>query len=273
MRVLAVNDISCVGKCSLSVSLPLISACGVTCDVLPTALLSTHTGGFEGYTFRDLTDDFPSIMAHWKTLDIRFDVLYSGYLGSEKQIDLVLALKKEFLTENGVFIVDPVMGDNGQLYAGFTDAFVEKMRGLCKQADYILPNETEAALLSALPYPLPYPEEALEKLKTLCARPIITGVEQDKMISVHYADNRGVCRRFPTERVAGFFPGSGDIFASVFVGALARGESQERAVALAAEFTTDCIKRSATEVEDKRYGLNFEKEIYTLLKKLNRENE
>lgn len=269
MRVLAVNDISCVGKCSLSVSLPLISACGVTCDVLPTAILSTHTGGFENYTFRDLTEDIPAVLAHWKTLGIQFDFIYSGYLGSEKQIDLVLALKKEFLAQNGVLVVDPVMGDNGELYAGFTPAFVEKMRKLCKQADYILPNETEAAYLAALPYPLPHAEEALEKLKTLCPRPIITGVEKEEELVVHYADGRGVCRRYPAKRVSGFFPGSGDIFASVFVGALARGKSQEQAVALATDFTTAAIRRSKTEVEDKRYGLNFEKEIFTLLKKLN----
>ena len=185
---------------------------------------------------------------------------------------LVADLCRESAAKGCTVFVDPVMGDNGALYAGFTPAFVEKMRGLCKQANYILPNETEAAFLSALPYPLPHPEEAIEKLKTLCSRPIITGVEQDKIISVHYADGRGVCRRFPTERVAGFFPGSGDIFASVFVGALAKGKSQEQAVALATDFTTAAIRRSKTEVEDKRYGLNFEKEIYTLLKKLNGDN-
>ena len=268
MRVLAINDISCVGKCSLSVSLPLISACGVTCDVLPTALLSTHTGGFTGYTFRDLTDDIPSVLAHWKTLGIRFDVIYSGYLGSEKQIELVLNIKDEFLSENGILVVDPVMGDNGELYDGFTPAYVEKMRNLCKAADYVLPNETEAAYLAQLPYPLQHPEEALEKLKTLCHKPIITGVTENEQVIVHYADYRGVCRRYATRRVHGFFPGSGDIFASVFVGALAKGEPQERAIALAADFTTDSIARSQSEVADKRYGLNFEKEIYSLLQKL-----
>ncbi len=268
MRVLAINDISCIGKCSLSVSLPLISACGVTCDVLPTALLSTHTGGFVGYTFRDLTNDIPDILAHWKTLGVRFDAVYSGYLGSEEQIDLVLKIKDEFLTENGVLVVDPVMGDNGELYAGFTPAFVAKMQDLCRAADYILPNETEAAFLAQLPYPLQHPEEALEKLKTLCRRPIITGVAEQDQVVVHYADARGVCRRYATHRVQGFFPGSGDVFASVFVGALAKGEPQERAVQLAADFTTDSIQRSSTEVDDKRYGLNFEQEIYTLLKKL-----
>ena len=269
MRVLAVNDISCIGKCSLSVSLPLISACGVTCDVLPTAILSTHTGGFENYTFRDLTNDIADILAHWKSLGVRFDILYSGYLGSEKQIDLVLKIKEEFLSDTGIFVVDPVMGDNGKLYSGFSHSFVDKMKTLCMTADYILPNQTEAALLSGLSYPLLHAEEALEKLKTLCPRPIITGVERGENISVHYVDNRGICRSFSTEHVADFFPGSGDVFASVFVGVLARGENHERAVALAAEFTTNAIKRSAVEVHDKRYGLSFEKEIYTLLKKIN----
>ena len=153
MRVLAINDLSFVGKCSLSVALPVISACGVTCDVLPTALLSTHTGGFEGYTFRDLTEDFPAVLQHWKSLNLKFDFIYSGYLGSERQIDTVLFLKQEFLAENGKLVVDPVMGDEGKLYTGFTDSFVQKMKELCKAADYILPNRTEACLLTDTPLP------------------------------------------------------------------------------------------------------------------------
>ena len=124
MRILAINDVSCVGRCSLTVSLPIISACGVECNVLPTALLSTHTGGFDGYTFRDLTGDIPSILAHWKTLGLKFDCIYSGYLGSIEQIELVSRIQEEFLTEGGIFVVDPVMGDNGNLYRGFTEEYV-----------------------------------------------------------------------------------------------------------------------------------------------------
>ena len=152
MRVLAINDISCVGKCSLTVALPVISACGVTCDVLPTALLSTHTGGFDGYTFLDLSDEIPRILTHWEGLGLTFDFIYSGYLGNISQIETVLAVKRKFLKPNGKFIVDPVMGDGGKLYAHFDYHFVEKMRSLCDEADFILPNVTEACLLSGESY-------------------------------------------------------------------------------------------------------------------------
>ncbi|MBQ8309108.1 MAG: pyridoxamine kinase [Clostridia bacterium] len=268
MRVLAINDISCIGKCSLSVSLPIISACGVTCDVIPTAILSTHTGGFEGYTFRDLTDDIPSILAHWKTLGVKFDFIYSGYLGSMEQIDLVSAIKKEFLAEGGKLIVDPVMGDNGKLYAGFTKAYVEKMRGLCREADYILPNVTEACYLLGIPY-AEYMQETAQKLAELCPRPIVTGIHQNNDILVSYLDENGDLQTYSSENIAGFFCGAGDVFASAFVGALTRGKSEREAVGLAADFTTAAIRRSATEVPDKRYGLNFEAEIFTFLQKLN----
>ena len=124
MRVLAINDISCVGKCSLTVALPIISASGVTCDILPTAILSTHTGGFQGYTFRDLSEDIPAILAHWKSLGLKYDIIISGYLGSIDQIEMVKSIKKDFLKEDGLMIVDPVMGDNGVLYSHF-----EEVRG------------------------------------------------------------------------------------------------------------------------------------------------
>lgn len=268
MRVLAVNDISCVGKCSLSVSLPIISACGVTCDVLPTAILSTHTGGFEGYTFRDLTDDIPDIVKHWEQLQIQFDFLYSGYLGSIAQIELVQTLKRKFLRAGGKFIVDPVMGDNGALYAGFTPAFVEKMRELCKEADFILPNATEACYLAKVQYPARDPEKLTEALKELCPRPIVTGILENGKNCVYYGDETGV-HRYATENIDGFFCGAGDVFASAFTGALARSKTEDEAILLATDFVTAAIRRSATEVEDKRYGLNFEKEIFHFLQRLN----
>ena len=271
MRVLAINDISCVGRCSLTVTLPIISACGVECNVLPTAFLSTHTGGFEGYTFRDLTGDIPDILKHWKSLNLQFDFIYSGYLGSAEQIDLVLQIKEQFLAPNGTFIVDPVMGDNGTLYAGFTDGFVNKMSTLCKQADYILPNVTEACYLADVPYPLT-PQTAvlvLEKLRSLCPRPIVTGVASDNGIAVYYTDEKGEARVLSHENVQGFFCGSGDVFASAFVGALARGKSEGVAIELASDFVFNAIRRSAKEVSDKRFGLNFEAEIFPFLKKLN----
>ena len=271
MRVLAINDISCVGRCSLTVSLPIISACGVECNVLPTALLSTHTGGFDGYTFCDLTPQLPDILRHWKSLNLKFDYIYSGYLGSIEQIETVLCIKREFLAENGVFIVDPVMGDDGALYAGFTAEYVEKMRALCQAADYILPNDTEACYLANLPYPLHNDNAglALQNLKALCPRPIITGITDEKGISVYYLDEENQVRSISHENVEGFFCGAGDVFASAFVGCLAKGKSETQAIRLSSDFVADAIRRSAKEVPDKRFGLNFEAEIFPFLKKVN----
>ena len=273
MRVLAINDISCVGKCSLTVTQPIISACGVTCDVLPTAFLSTHTGGFEGYTFRDLTQDIPAILKHWETLGLRFDFICSGYLGSVEQIEMVKNIKRTFLTENGKFIVDPVMGDGGKLYAGFTESYVEKMRLLCQEADYILPNATEACYLANVPYPLTKENVSivLTKLRQLCDKPIITGLTDEKGISVCYTDENGALKTYSHENIEGFFHGAGDVFTSAFLGCLTQNKTEKEAICLASDFTAASILRTAREVEDKRYGLNFEAEIYQFLKRLNGE--
>lgn len=271
MRVLAINDISCVGKCSLTVAQPIISACGVTCNVLPTALLSTHTGGFEGYTFLDLTDNIPPTLAHWKTLGLKFDFIYSGYLGNIRQIDLVLSIIEEFLAENGKVIVDPVMGDSGKLYDGFTESYVEEMRLLCKRADFILPNATEACFLANVPYPLSKEniKEALVKLQELCPFPIITGILEEQNNCVYYTSPKGGLFSFVHENVDGFFCGAGDVFASAFVGCLARGVKEAKSIYLASEFVARAIRRSAKEVPDQRFGLNFEEEIFSFLLALN----
>ena len=271
MRVLAINDISCVGKCSLTAALPIISACGAECTVLPTALLSTHTGGFEGYTFRDLTSEIDGILRHWKALGIKFDYVLSGYLGSIEQIDLVARIKKEFLADNGKFIVDPVMGDGGKLYAGFTAEYVKKMRDLCRTADYILPNVTEACLLADVPYPFSAEtaQPILDKLVEICPMPIITGLIDEEGISVRFTNRKGAAYSFSHENVEGFFCGAGDVFASAFVGCLARGKKVAESIYLASDFVAAAIRRSATEVPDKRFGLNFEMEIFPFLQKLN----
>lgn len=270
MRVLAINDISCVGRCSLAATLPIISACGVECNVLPTAILSTHTGGFVGYTFCDLTKELNGILEHWKSLDLKFDFIYSGYLGSIQQIETVLAVKKEFLADGGKFIVDPVMGDGGKLYAGFTAEYVEKMCALCREADYILPNVTEACYLADIPYPLTQENAALalKKLSALCPAPIITGILDTDSISIYFKDGDNLSA-FSHENVEGFFCGAGDVFASAFVGCLARGVDFCKAVSLSSDFVANAIRRSAKEVPDKRYGLNFEAEIFPFLEKLN----
>ncbi len=270
MRVLAINDVSCVGKCSLTVALPIVSACGVEYNVLPTALLSTHTGGFTGYTFLDLTGEIPDILRQWKSLGLQFDYICSGYLGSIEQIQLVLQVKNEFLKLGGTFIVDPVMGDGGMLYSGFTSPFVEEMKKLCAAADYILPNSTEASYLSNVSYPLTKESAlvAFERLKTLCPHPVLTGIADENKIAVCYADEDGNPVFYTHENIEGTFHGAGDVFASAFIGCLANGKTQEQAVKLSSDFTEACIRRAEKEVEDKRYGLPFEEEIFPFLQKL-----
>ena len=164
-RVLTVQDISCVGQCSLTVALPVLSACGVEAAVLPSAVLSTHTGGgFAGYTFRDLTADMPAIAQHWQKEGFRFDAVYTGYLGSGEQITHVRHIMDTLLVPGGARIVDPAMADNGKLYAGFDAAFVEKMKTLAFSADILLPNITEAALLTGMEYRKEYDEAYIEEL-------------------------------------------------------------------------------------------------------------
>ena len=272
MRVLAINDISCVGKCSLTVALPIISASGVTCDILPTAILSTHTGGFTGYTFRDLSEDIPPILAHWKSLGLKYDYIVSGYLGSIEQIDMVKSVKCDFLKEGGLMIVDPVMGDNGKLYAHFDKPFVEQMKGLCRVADIIVPNLTEACCLTDTDYDSVNEQsygEIIGKLKELCPCPSVTGCDETGktgvMSAVYYTDKGGVTRRYATEKIEGAFHGAGDVYVSALVGALARGIGLDTAVAIAAEFTKDSIKQTALDKTEARYGLNSESQMYAYL--------
>lgn len=276
MRVLAINDVSCVGKCSLTVALPIISACGVTCDILPTALLSTHTGGFTGYTFRDLSEDIPDILAHWKTLGLKYDYIVSGYLGSIDQIDMVKSTKEAFLKEGGKMIVDPVMGDNGKMYAHFDDKFVQEMRGLCRVADVIVPNLTEACLLAGMPYEEVCKREnyaaLLDALRALCPRPSVTGCDvtegKEERSTVFYVGDDGASRRYGTEKIEGAFHGAGDVYASALVGCLARGLHTDEAVKLSADFTKDAIARTKEDGTEARYGLNSEACMYGFLKAL-----
>ncbi len=276
MRVLAINDISCVGKCSLTVALPVISACGVTCDILPTALLSTHTGGFTGYTFRDLSEDIPAILAHWKSLGLKYDYIVSGYLGSIGQIDMVRSVKDDFLKEGGTMIVDPVMGDNGKMYAHFDDKFVQEMKGLCRCADVIVPNLTEACLLADMDYgdvcAAENYREVLDKLKKLCPRPSVTGCDvadgKGTRSAVFYTDGNGTDKVYSTEKIEGAFHGAGDVYASALVGCLARGVREDDAVKLAADFTKNSIAQTKKDGTEARYGLNSESCMYAFLRAL-----
>lgn len=265
MRVLAINDISCVGKCSLTVALPVLTACGVTCDILPTALLSTHTGGFTGYTFLPLDDEMKKIADHWETLGLKYDLIYSGYLGSRAQIAFVKDIKRRFLKEDGVFVVDPVLGDNFTFYKGFDEAFAKEMLSLCAEADYILPNETESFLLTGTRDF----SAALKALHEVCPHPVITGAKSENGYDIYYMD--GGEKKLAIPCVEGSFHGAGDVFASAFCGCLMRGLSLERALSLTAKFCYNAILRTQKEVKDRKYGLNYEREIFPFLADLEAE--
>ncbi len=258
MRILAINDISCVGKCSLTVALPVLSACGATVDILPTALLSTHTGGFTGYTFLNLDDEMEKICRHWETLGLKYDVIYSGYLGSKQQIEFVRRVKNKFLKPNGKFVVDPVLGDNFTFYKGFDEDFAAGMLSLCAEADYILPNETESYLLTG--------ERdfsrALAILKKSCPHPVITGADCADGYFLYYFDEKE--ERMPLVKVEGNYHGAGDVFASAFSGCIGGGLSMKEALSLTAQFCYRSILRTREEVPDRKYGMNYEKELWVL---------
>lgn len=266
-RVLAIHDISCFGKCSLTVALPVISAAGIEVTVLPTAVLSTHTGGFEGFTYRDLTQDLTGIVAHWQTLGLRFDAIYTGFLGSFEQIDLVIALIAALRSEDTRVIVDPVMADHGELYGLFPADFPRGMARLCACADVIVPNTTEAALLlgqnwSAPPYDETQVREFCQALAGVLGVPevVLTGVSYDRehlgAASYEARGRRLTCAQ--EALVPEMYHGTGDVFGSVLVAALTRGATLDAATTAAVRFTAAAIRRSYDAGTDNRYGVDFE---------------
>ncbi|MDR0857648.1 MAG: pyridoxamine kinase [Oscillospiraceae bacterium] len=263
-RVLTIQDISAVGRCSITVALPIISAAGIECSVLPTAVLSTHTGGFEGFTYRDLTSDITPIANHWKSLGLTFDALYTGYLGSFEQIDLVSGIFDDFKAPGGVVIIDPVMADNGVLYGGFSPDFPAAMAKLCAKADVILPNLTEAAFLLGEEYnPAPdeaYVEGLLKRLLALGAKNVVlTGVsfDADKLGVAAY--NGGKTEYYFTEKIDGYYHGTGDIYASAFLAKFVGSGGLTDAAKFAADFTVCCIRLKQDIPGEARYGVPFEK--------------
>lgn len=265
-RILAIHDVSCVGRCSLTVALPIISSVGIECSVLPTAVLSTHTGGFTGFTYRDLTEDITPIRDHWRTLDITFDAVYTGFLGSFEQIDLVMDMIDSVSKDGTKVYVDPVMGDKGRLYTVFGPDFPAGMRRLCEKADVIMPNLTELTLMLGeefvdAPYTREYIDGILERARVFGAeRIIITGVSfQEGMAGAVYMDyttgERGEVMR---AEVPGYYHGTGDVFGSALVGACESGLSLGKAVEAAVDLTVGSIIRTRDAGSDVRYGVNFE---------------
>ena len=274
-RIITVQDISCVGKCSLTVALPVISAMGVEACVLPTAVLSTHTA-FKGFTFRDLTADISNITVHWKQEKIGFDAIYTGYLGSFEQIDLMHSLISDFGGGSTRVIVDPCMGDNGALYSGFTPDFAKAMAGLCSKADVIVPNLTEASFMLGVPYvesgyTKEYIEDLVQKLAGLGSRRVVLkGVSfDDKKIGIvsYDSQNQKISWYFH-ERMPQSFHGTGDIFASVLTGALVRGFELQDACRLAADFVVEAIRATLSHKDYNWYGVDFESAIPFLVERL-----
>lgn len=273
-KVLTIQDISCVGQCSLTVALPVISACGIETCVLPSAVLSTHTAGFSGFTFRDLTEDMPAIKDHWKKEGISFDAIYTGYLGSTKQIDYVCDIAASVCKKDGLFIVDPAMADNGKLYVGFDMEFVEAMRGLCAKADYIIPNITEACFLTGIEYKEEYDESYIDEIikglvKIGCKNIILSGVayNKEKIVNLVYENGNVLCYEHPREGKG--CHGTGDIYASALVGALVRGKSAFEATKIAADYVVECVKE--TQKEDNHwYGAKFETSLIKLIEAINK---
>jgi len=273
-RILTVQDISAVGKCSLTVALPIISAMGVECAVMPTAVLSTHTQ-FSGFTFHDLTGEMKPIWEHWKKEGIGFDAIYTGYLGSFEQLRLVSELFDSFGGENTLLVVDPAMADNGKLYYGFTEEFALEMGKLCGKADLILPNLTEACFMLGEPYPERYDREMIETLlKKLCGlgakKAALTGMsfEQGKIGVVLYDSEKDTFFDYFSDRLPVSFHGTGDIFASATVGAISSGKSTEEALKVAVDYTFECIHLTMKDPDHRSYGVNFEEAIPYLLRLL-----
>lgn len=271
-RALLINDISGVGKCSLTVALPIISAFGFEASVMPTAVLSTHTGGFENYTFCDLTDNMLPMARHWHSLDLHFDVIYAGYLGSKQQIEIVGQILDLLCAEDTTFILDPVMGDFGRLYKHFSPDFPKKLGALLERADVIAPNFTEACLLTDTEYTEDHGEKSaaviIEKLYEMYnAGVVLTGVcGGENLLGAACAESTDKKPHYCfAPHIDGVYHGSGDVFCSVMCGELMNGKPLRSAVKSAVDFTSAAIKRTHEEGIDTRFGLVFEPEIKNLI--------
>lgn len=276
-RIISIQDVSCLGKCSLTVALPIISAMGVETTIIPTAVLSTHTM-FQRFTFRDLTDDMDPIKDHWKKEGFKFDAIYTGYLGSERQINIVADYFDTFKSEGTVIVMDPAMADNGKLYPGFDNNFAKNMASLCAKADIILPNISEACLMLGEAYPGEDADEEtvkglLLKLSELGARySVITGTEfaDGTFGFTGYDKETKEFFKYGTKKVPWKSHGTGDVFASAATGALMNGFNVYDSLKVAADYTCACINNTYEDPDKVDYAVNFETEIPYLLKLINK---
>ena len=258
-RILSIQDISCVGQCSMTVAMPILSACGHETCILPTAVLSTHTGGFGKPVIRHLDDALVSMAEHWISQEIRFDAILVGYLGKVDTIRAVGAIVRRLLSPGGMLIVDPAMADHGKLYAGFDQEYVREMTQLCLEADIMLPNLTEAAMMADLPCPDAQDSSAIAQLLSqLGGRDVVlTGVSTALGNTGAAVRESGTVSFCCHERVERSFHGTGDMFAACFTGALMQDWSAVSAAQLAGEFTLRAIRETIA-APAHWYGVKFE---------------
>ena len=271
-RILTMQDISCFGQCSLTVALPILSACKVETVILPSAVLSTHTGGFSGFTFRDLTEDIPLIINHWEKEGIAFDNFYTGYLGSLTQIEQVKDITKRLLKKQGKLIVDPAMGDNGKLYSIFDLTYAKEMAKLCAEADIILPNITEACFMTGLEcketYDETYVDELLNALNKMGAKTVVlTGVSYNSQTTGVVVYENGKKDYYEHKKIDRGCHGTGDIYSSAFVGAYTNGKTIFESAKISADYTLKCIENTQGD-KNHWYGAKFETALDFLIKSL-----
>ncbi|NLX92413.1 MAG: pyridoxamine kinase [Clostridiales bacterium] len=276
-RVAAIHDISGFGKCSLTVALPILSAAGIETAVIPTAVLSTHTDGFEGYTYKDLTENMRAMAKHWEAIDLKFAAIYSGFLGSFEQIAIVKDFIDTFRRDECVVLVDPAMADNGKMYIVFDMNFAREMAGLCAKADIIIPNMTEAAFMLGQEYyagicTSKYIEGLLHGLSALGpSKVVITGVmfDEDTLGAASYDKETDMVQYAFSNRISGNYHGTGDIFASTLLAAYLKGHSLANSAQIAVDFTCGSIQRTKDAGTDVRYGVDFETGISKLISEIN----
>lgn len=263
-KIVSVQDISCYGQCSLTVALPILSAYGIETAILPSAILSTHTGGFTDFTVHDLTEEMPKIIGHWAKENIKFDAIYTGYIGDSRQFDIIKDMKKNLLSEGGSLIVDPAMADNGKLYKALNGTIIDGMRSIVAEADIILPNLTEAAFLLDEPYKESYThDEIIDILKKLAALgpeiTVLTGVSNaDNQIgAAAYVKSEYKFIEYYTQRVPKNYHGTGDVFSSVLIAAILNGQALQDALKEACEFVVKSIKNTLSD-DTHEYGVKFE---------------
>lgn len=271
-RILTIQDISCVGQCSVTVAMPILSACGHECCILPTALLSTHTGGFGKPAVVHFDDTLESMWRHWQRQGITFDAIYTGYLGSLGAVDAAIRIAEALLAPEGVLIVDPAMADHGKMYSGLEEAYAHAMQGLCRKADILIPNLTEAAMLSGQEYREKLDENYVNRMTDLLPGKavVLTGVGYEPGMTGAAVRQGSAHFHIPHRRVERSFHGTGDIFAAAFVGALMQDKTVKQAAEIASKYVLRCIE-TTVKAPAHWYGVKFEPALGYLMQLLEME--